>query len=78
VDLEHVLSVNYQLSVVPRLATRWSHSGGRRHLGRALTAEGFVNYPTEWWRWSFGDRYWALLTGAANACYGPCRPDARG
>jgi D-alanyl-D-alanine dipeptidase len=40
-------------------------------LGRALTAEGLVNYPTEWWHWSFGDRYWALLTGAANACYGP-------
>jgi D-alanyl-D-alanine dipeptidase len=50
----------------------------REILGRALTAEGFVNYPTEWWHWSFGDRYWALLTGAANACYGPSRPDARG
>ena len=34
-----------------------------------LTAAGLVNYPTEWWHWSFGDRYWALLTGAAAACY---------
>ncbi|WP_129312417.1 M15 family metallopeptidase [Streptomyces sp. L2] len=43
----------------------------REILGRVLTAVGLVNYPTEWWHWSFGDRYWALATGAANACYGP-------
>lgn len=49
----------------------------REILARALTAEGFVNYPTEWWHWSFGDRYWALITGAASACYGPSRWDAR-
>jgi D-alanyl-D-alanine dipeptidase len=41
----------------------------RAILGRALMTEGFVNYPTEWWHWSFGDRYWALITGAGNACY---------
>jgi zinc D-Ala-D-Ala dipeptidase len=40
-------------------------------LGRAMAAAGFVNYPTEWWHWSYGDRYWALGTGAAAACYGP-------
>jgi zinc D-Ala-D-Ala dipeptidase len=40
-------------------------------LGRALASAGFVNYPTEWWHWSYGDRYWALATGAAAACYGP-------
>jgi D-alanyl-D-alanine dipeptidase len=40
-------------------------------LGRALGAAGFVNYPTEWWHWSYGDRYWALCTGAPAACYGP-------
>ncbi|MET7621521.1 M15 family metallopeptidase [Streptomyces sp. NPDC005408] len=40
-------------------------------LGAALTAAGLVNYPTEWWHWSFGDRYWALATGAAAAHYGP-------
>ncbi len=36
-----------------------------------LTAAGLVNYPTEWWHWSFGDRYWALATGKAAALYGP-------
>ncbi|MFC8370592.1 M15 family metallopeptidase [Streptomyces sp. NPDC057239] len=50
----------------------------REILGRALTAAGLVNYPTEWWHWSFGDRYWALITGAASACYGPIRRDADG
>jgi zinc D-Ala-D-Ala dipeptidase len=35
-------------------------------LGRA----GLVNYPTEWWHWSYGDRYWALVTGAPAALYG--------
>jgi D-alanyl-D-alanine dipeptidase len=40
-------------------------------LARVLTGQGFVNYPTEWWHWSFGDRYWALTTGADHALYGP-------
>lgn len=43
----------------------------RRVLGDALTAAGLVNYPTEWWHWSYGDRYWALATGADRALYGP-------
>ncbi len=42
----------------------------RSILGHALASAGLVNYPTEWWHWSFGDRYWALATGAASACYG--------
>lgn len=43
----------------------------RRVLGAALSVVGLVNYPTEWWHWSFGDRYWAVTTGAPAACYGP-------
>ncbi len=43
----------------------------RATLSRALTAAGLVNYGTEWWHWSFGDRYWALMTGASAALYGP-------
>lgn len=42
----------------------------REVLFQALTAQGLVNYPTEWWHWSFGDRYWALKTGAQAAVYG--------
>jgi len=51
---------------VPAAARR-----NRDLLAAALTGAGFVNYPTEWWHWSFGDRYWALLTGADAARYGP-------
>ncbi|MGW0909536.1 M15 family metallopeptidase [Streptomyces sp. NPDC002853] len=43
----------------------------RRVLSDALTAAGLVNYPTEWWHWSYGDRYWALATDADSAMYGP-------
>lgn len=46
----------------------------RRHrqiMVTALAGAGLVNYPTEWWHWSYGDRYWALLTGAPHTRYGP-------
>ncbi|WP_433349539.1 M15 family metallopeptidase [Microtetraspora malaysiensis] len=43
----------------------------RKILGAALEAVGLVNYPTEWWHWSYGDRYWAMTTGASAAIYGP-------
>ncbi|MEU6525524.1 M15 family metallopeptidase [Streptomyces sp. NPDC046924] len=43
----------------------------RQVLGDALTAVGLVNYPTEWWHWSYGDRYWALQADADRAMYGP-------
>ncbi|WNV91085.1 M15 family metallopeptidase [Umezawaea sp. Da 62-37] len=43
--------------------------GNRRMLVRALETAGLVNYPTEWWHWSYGDRYWAMLTGARAAKY---------
>ena len=47
----------------------------RSLLARALDGAGFVNYPTEWWHWSYGDRYWAYVTGAPNAVYGAIRTD---
>ena len=40
-----------------------------------LRGAGLVNYPTEWWHWSYGDRYWALMTGATAAVYGPVGRD---
>jgi D-alanyl-D-alanine dipeptidase len=44
----------------------------RAVLAAALSTAGFVNYPTEWWHWSYGDRYWAMVAGAPTALYGPC------
>jgi len=43
----------------------------RNLMARVLGGAGLVNYPTEWWHWSHGDRYWALCTGAPAATYGP-------
>jgi D-alanyl-D-alanine dipeptidase len=43
----------------------------REVLAAALSGAGFVNYPTEWWHWSYGDRYWALLTQRPHAIFGP-------
>ncbi|MFG2177492.1 M15 family metallopeptidase [Streptomyces abikoensis] len=43
----------------------------RRILASVLTKAGLVNYPTEWWHWSYGDRYWALMTRSPTAPYGP-------
>jgi zinc D-Ala-D-Ala dipeptidase len=49
----------------------------RALLVRVLTAAGFVNYATEWWHWSYGDRYWAFRTGHDHAIYGTATPTAR-
>jgi len=43
----------------------------RHALAWAMCACGFVNYPTEWWHWSYGDRYWAYVVGSPAALYGP-------
>lgn len=43
----------------------------RALLRDAMSAAGFVNYPSEWWHWSYGDRYWAVVSGKAHAVYGP-------
>ena len=48
-------------------------AANRQVLVDALSSAGLVNYPTEWWHWSFGDRYWAMSTGAAAALYGPAQ-----
>lgn len=45
----------------------------RRHralLRTVMEQAGLVNYPTEWWHYSYGDRYWAFATGRAAALYG--------
>lgn len=39
-------------------------------MSHALSAVGFVNYPTEYWHWSYGDRYWAYHEKKAHAIYG--------
>src|SRR5215210_3723404 len=41
----------------------------------AMESSGFVNYPLEWWHFSYGDRYWAYAKGEPAAIYGPATLD---
>lgn len=41
----------------------------RQILKNVMESVGFVNYPTEWWHWSYGDRYWAFIKGKPFALY---------
>jgi zinc D-Ala-D-Ala dipeptidase len=41
----------------------------RRIMNKALSTVGFVNYPTEFWHWSYGDKYWAYMTKQPYAIY---------
>lgn len=42
----------------------------RDMLRRTMCAAGFAPFNGEWWHFSYGDREWAALTGAAAAFYG--------
>lgn len=41
----------------------------RALLISVMEAAGFVNYSREWWHFSYGDQYWACLTGQTHAMY---------
>lgn len=42
----------------------------RQIMCEALIHAGFCNYPTEYWHWSYGDRYWAYHNQKPYALYG--------
>lgn len=44
----------------------------RKLLLELMLRHGFVNYPTEWWHFSYGDRYWVYHKKMKHAIYGPC------
>ncbi len=35
----------------------------RSHLVKVMKSQGFVNNPTQWWHFSYGDKTWALYKG---------------
>jgi D-alanyl-D-alanine dipeptidase len=43
----------------------------RALLVSALEGAGLINYPAEWWHFSYGDHQWAHLVGKTEAFYGP-------
>lgn len=38
-------------------------------LIKTMTKAGFVNFPAEWWHWSYGDREWAFYQKDKTAIY---------
>jgi D-alanyl-D-alanine dipeptidase len=45
-------------------------AANRRVLFECLIGQGFINYPFEWWHWSYGDIYWAAMSNSPHAIYG--------
>ena len=41
----------------------------RMILKEAMEFVGFVCYPSEWWHWSYGDKYWAFIKKIKQAVY---------
>jgi D-alanyl-D-alanine dipeptidase len=42
----------------------------RRILLEVMQSHDFVNYPMEWWHFSYGDRFWAYHKKVPHALYG--------
>lgn len=42
----------------------------RKTLLSAMREAGFVNYPNEWWHYSYGDRMWAAYSRKKTCLYG--------
>ena len=40
-------------------------------LINALAGQGILNYPPEWWHFSYGDRIWAILQRLPETLYSP-------
>ena len=43
----------------------------RDMLVQAMEATGMINYPDEWWHFSYGDRLWAEVTDRNTAFFAP-------
>jgi D-alanyl-D-alanine dipeptidase len=50
--------------------SRW-RAGEPRAVDRGHDRCGLHQLPTEWWHWSYGDRYWAFAAHRPAAIYGP-------
>jgi zinc D-Ala-D-Ala dipeptidase len=62
-DLDGTLSQTDSKKVSP------AAQKNRAIMSHVLEQVGFVNYPTEYWHWSYGDRYWAYHKKQAHALY---------
>ena len=50
--------------------TQTLYQKNRELLLEVMEYAGFVQLPTEWWHFSYGDQIWAVATNSINAKYG--------
>jgi D-alanyl-D-alanine dipeptidase len=63
-DKDGILSLTNSTSISTEAKTN------REIMSGVLAKVGFVNYPTEYWHWSYGDKYWAYIKNQPAALYG--------
>jgi D-alanyl-D-alanine dipeptidase len=61
---------NGSISLTSSLVISAEAQKNREIMSNVLAAVGFINYPTEYWHWSYGDRYWAYHKNESHALYG--------
>jgi D-alanyl-D-alanine dipeptidase len=65
-----MLDLDGSLSITNSTKISLEAQQNRKIMNAVLSAVGFVNYPTEYWHWSYGDRYWAYYKNQPCAIYG--------
>ncbi|HSX21065.1 MAG TPA: M15 family metallopeptidase [Gammaproteobacteria bacterium] len=65
-----ILDEDGSISVTDSTKISAEAQANRKIMGDALSKVGFVNYKTEYWHWSYGDRYWAYYKEQPFAFYG--------
>lgn len=67
---DHELFLDGALSVTNSTKISIEAQENRKIMNAVLSKVGFVNYATEYWHWSYGDRYWAYYKDEPYALYG--------
>ncbi|MDR0967301.1 MAG: hypothetical protein LBL75_00500 [Rickettsiales bacterium] len=65
-----ILAFDRQKSPIKNKFITDTQKQNRKILYGAMRSAGFVNYPNEWWHYSYGDRAWAAYGKHSNAIYG--------
>lgn len=63
-DLDGSLSITHSTKI------SLEAQNNRKIMNTVLSKAGFINYQTEYWHWSYGDRYWAYFKNEPYALYG--------
>jgi len=65
-----MLDIDGSISITNSTKISKEAQRNRLIMNKVLIDAGFVNYPTEYWHWSYGDRYWAFHKKQPHAVYG--------